>query len=295
MSDDQLERPLKLQTFSFTFETKRPEPMSKSHSDGPPSGPDHYKFLIMSISVPPNQKLPTDFKSCVSKRPRNISSAELQQGHSFLHHPPVAFVLAQAVTFAPAATLLSVLLRTSFPPTNTENLPALKDAEASHLSSSLTAILRGALIILSLPLHPDQFLHTPIPPAVNGNKLLGNVENPEEEEIESLCVLLDMVGQLLDTPKARVHMDVYFTCMKELGKSLNVSSRMQFMLQDVIKRTANGTLSLGIFAALPSLLSNPRDCCTHIKDGEGTISAGADAPRAQGSHAKKFVQPSACV
>jgi hypothetical protein len=40
-----------------------------------------------------------------------------------------------------------------------------------------------------------------------------------------------MVGQLLDTPKARAHMDVYFTCMKELGKSLNVSSRMQFMLQ----------------------------------------------------------------
>ncbi|KAG1802921.1 uncharacterized protein HD556DRAFT_1263252 [Suillus plorans] len=66
-------------------------------------------------------------------------------------------------------------------------------------------------------------------------KLLGNVENPEEEEIESLCQLLKTVGQLLDTPKARAHMDVYFTRMKELGKSLNVSSRMQFMLQDVIE------------------------------------------------------------
>ncbi|KAG1846588.1 ARM repeat-containing protein [Suillus subalutaceus] len=65
-------------------------------------------------------------------------------------------------------------------------------------------------------------------------KLLGNVENPEEEEIESLCQLLKTVGQLLDTPKARAHMDVYFTRMKELGKSLNVSSRMQFMLQGVI-------------------------------------------------------------
>lgn len=66
-------------------------------------------------------------------------------------------------------------------------------------------------------------------------KLLGNVENPEEEEIESLCQLLKTVGQLLDTQKARAHMDVYFTRMKELGKSLNVSSRMQFMLQDVIE------------------------------------------------------------
>jgi len=62
-------------------------------------------------------------------------------------------------------------------------------------------------------------------------KLLGNVENPKEEDIESLCQLLKTVGQLLDTPKARAHMDVYFARMKELGKSTNVSSRMQFMLQ----------------------------------------------------------------
>ncbi len=62
-------------------------------------------------------------------------------------------------------------------------------------------------------------------------KLLGNVENPEEEEIESLCKLLTTVGQLLDTTKARAHMDVYFSRMRELTKSLNVSSRMQFMLQ----------------------------------------------------------------
>lgn len=62
-------------------------------------------------------------------------------------------------------------------------------------------------------------------------KLLGNVENPEEEEIESLCKLLSTVGQLLDTPKARAHMDIYFTRMNELCKSPNVNSRMQFMLQ----------------------------------------------------------------
>ncbi|KAJ7072794.1 hypothetical protein C8F01DRAFT_1012705 [Mycena amicta] len=66
-------------------------------------------------------------------------------------------------------------------------------------------------------------------------KLLGNVENPEEEEIESLCKLISTVGLLLDTQKARAHMDVYFSRMKELAKSKSVSSRMQFMLQDVIE------------------------------------------------------------
>jgi translation initiation factor 4G len=65
-------------------------------------------------------------------------------------------------------------------------------------------------------------------------KLLGNVENPEEEEIESLCQLLRTVGQQLDVPKARAHMDVYFARMKELRKDLNVSPRMQFMLQVTI-------------------------------------------------------------
>jgi len=62
-------------------------------------------------------------------------------------------------------------------------------------------------------------------------KLLGNVENPEEEEIESLCKLLTTVGSLLDTQKARAHLDVYFSRMRELTKNKNVNSRMMFMLQ----------------------------------------------------------------
>ncbi|KAF8270164.1 armadillo-type protein [Lactarius quietus] len=66
-------------------------------------------------------------------------------------------------------------------------------------------------------------------------KLLGNVENPEEEEIESLCKLLTTVGSLLDTPKARAHLDVYFSRMRELTKNKNVNARMVFMLQDVIE------------------------------------------------------------
>ncbi|KIM63594.1 hypothetical protein SCLCIDRAFT_24043 [Scleroderma citrinum Foug A] len=67
-------------------------------------------------------------------------------------------------------------------------------------------------------------------------KLLGNVDNPEEEEIESLCQLLRTIGRLLNVPKAHAHMDVYFSRMKELGKSNNVSPHMEFMLQvDVIE------------------------------------------------------------
>ncbi|KAL5504706.1 hypothetical protein ACEPAH_7369 [Sanghuangporus vaninii] len=65
-------------------------------------------------------------------------------------------------------------------------------------------------------------------------KLLNNEDNPKEEDIESLCKLLTTVGQALDTSRARRHMDVYFTRMKELSRSSTVSFRVQFMLQDII-------------------------------------------------------------
>ncbi|EIW83891.1 ARM repeat-containing protein, partial [Coniophora puteana RWD-64-598 SS2] len=66
-------------------------------------------------------------------------------------------------------------------------------------------------------------------------KLLGNVENPEEAEIESLCNLLTTAGQNMDTPKAEAHMDKYFQRMKVLANNRQLSSRMQFMLLDVIE------------------------------------------------------------
>jgi translation initiation factor 4G len=60
-------------------------------------------------------------------------------------------------------------------------------------------------------------------------KLLADIQ--KEAQIETLCQLFKTVGQLLDIPKARWRMDVYFARMKELRKSDNVSARMQLMLQ----------------------------------------------------------------
>ncbi|PSR80080.1 hypothetical protein PHLCEN_2v6810 [Hermanssonia centrifuga] len=84
-------------------------------------------------------------------------------------------------------------------------------------------------------------------------KLLGNVENPEEEEIESLCTLLTTVGALLDTQKAHAHMDVYFSRMKELTKSPNVNSHMQFMLQDITELRERKWIPRNLAAALTTL------------------------------------------
>ncbi|CAH1766496.1 959_t:CDS:2, partial [Entrophospora sp. SA101] len=61
-------------------------------------------------------------------------------------------------------------------------------------------------------------------------------EIPGEEEMESLCKLLTTVGKQLDHDhdKAKNSMDVYFNRMDEMSKNKAFSSRIRFMLQDVI-------------------------------------------------------------
>lgn len=65
-------------------------------------------------------------------------------------------------------------------------------------------------------------------------RLLANAQDPEEDEIESLCKLLTTIGKQLDTGKATGHVDVYFQRIQQMNfESMN--SRMRFMLQDVIE------------------------------------------------------------
>ena len=61
-------------------------------------------------------------------------------------------------------------------------------------------------------------------------KLLGNMETPEREEIESLCELLTTVGSLLETQKTRAYLDMYFSFMQELMENKNVDPCMVSML-----------------------------------------------------------------
>ncbi|KAG8391467.1 hypothetical protein BUALT_Bualt01G0190800 [Buddleja alternifolia] len=39
------------------------------------------------------------------------------------------------------------------------------------------------------------------------NKLLGQHQNPDEENIEALCTLMSTIGEMIDHPKAKNHMD----------------------------------------------------------------------------------------
>ncbi|KAG0146045.1 hypothetical protein CROQUDRAFT_133344 [Cronartium quercuum f. sp. fusiforme G11] len=85
-------------------------------------------------------------------------------------------------------------------------------------------------------------------------KLLSNIENPEEEDIESLCRLMMTVGKMLDHEKAISHMNVYFSRMTTMAQSKNLSSRARFMIQDVVDTRDNHWVGRNV-AAGPKLIS----------------------------------------
>ncbi|QRW12569.1 mRNA cap guanine-N7 methyltransferase [Ceratobasidium sp. AG-Ba] len=77
----------------------------------------------------------------------------------------------------------------------------------------------------------DRIMHE----CIKFKRLFADMENPEEDEIESLCMLLTTVGQQLDTPKVENYMDIYFNRIAEMSKSRSLSPATQSMLQDVLQ------------------------------------------------------------
>ncbi|KAI3918591.1 hypothetical protein MKX01_041911 [Papaver californicum] len=70
-------------------------------------------------------------------------------------------------------------------------------------------------------------------------KLLGQYQNPDEEDIEALCKLMSTIGEMIDHPKAKDHMDAYFDMMLKLSNNMKLSSRVRFMLKDSIDLRRN--------------------------------------------------------
>lgn len=60
------------------------------------------------------------------------------------------------------------------------------------------------------------------------------LKNHDSESLECLCRLLTTIGKDLDFEKAKPRMDQYFHQMEKIVKERKTSSRIRFMLQDVI-------------------------------------------------------------
>ncbi|XP_050236775.1 eukaryotic translation initiation factor 4G isoform X2 [Mercurialis annua] len=70
-------------------------------------------------------------------------------------------------------------------------------------------------------------------------KLLGQYQNPDEEDVEALCKLMSTIGEEIDHPKAKEHMDAYFDRMAKFSNNMKLSSRVRFMLKDAIDLRRN--------------------------------------------------------
>lgn len=70
-------------------------------------------------------------------------------------------------------------------------------------------------------------------------KLLGDYQKPDEENIEALCKLMSTIGEMIDHPKAKEHIDGYFDMMCQLSNNAKLSSRVRFMLKDAIDLRKN--------------------------------------------------------
>lgn len=70
-------------------------------------------------------------------------------------------------------------------------------------------------------------------------KLLGQYQNPDEEDVEALCKLMSTIGEMIDHAKAKEHMDAYFDMMAKLSNNMRLSSRVRFMLKDAIDLRKN--------------------------------------------------------
>ena len=77
-------------------------------------------------------------------------------------------------------------------------------------------------------------------------KLIQNVESPEEEDIESLCKLLLTVGKQLEDGKgagvdaSARYMEIYFSRLHMIVDKKVASSRLEFMILDLMDVRKNG-------------------------------------------------------
>nr|GLL25903.1 uncharacterized protein LOC109174808 isoform X1 [Ipomoea trifida] len=76
-------------------------------------------------------------------------------------------------------------------------------------------------------------------------KLLGDYENPVEEDIEALCYLMQTIGETIDHTRAKVDMDLYFKKISKLINHPTLSSRLKEMLVHLVDLRENKWQQMG--------------------------------------------------
>eukprot|EP00276_Gloeochaete_wittrockiana_P002986 CAMPEP_0184655708 /NCGR_PEP_ID=MMETSP0308-20130426/14359_1 /TAXON_ID=38269 /ORGANISM="Gloeochaete witrockiana, Strain SAG 46.84" /LENGTH=780 /DNA_ID=CAMNT_0027092407 /DNA_START=229 /DNA_END=2568 /DNA_ORIENTATION=+ len=112
-----------------------------------------------------------------------------------------------------------------------EKLKGLDDAERLIQEVKIKRAMLGNIRLIG-ELFKLRLLSEPIIRECN-LRLLGSIDQPDEEHIEALCQLLTTVGKILDNLQSKRFVDKLFGDIYTLRSSELLSSRIRFMLQDL--------------------------------------------------------------
>jgi len=80
----------------------------------------------------------------------------------------------------------------------------------------------------------------------------GDLKNPPNDSIEACSNLLTTIGSKIDHEKGRAWMDEYFKRLTEISVNKNISSRIRFMVQDILSLRKNKWISRGVSQTPPT-------------------------------------------
>ncbi|ORZ21530.1 hypothetical protein BCR42DRAFT_448362 [Absidia repens] len=128
-------------------------------------------------------------------------------------------------------------------------------------------------------------------------RLCRNPQEAEDEETETMCKLVTTVGRELDRRNRNMKqwMDAFFERMKEMLECTTLTSRVKFMIQDVIELRRNKWVPRSGGATGPSTIAQIREDAQKAKNDEKesmkrTSSSRGNTPQAmsrQGSRASR--------
>jgi translation initiation factor 4G len=121
--------------------------------------------------------------------------------------------------------------------TSTEKLAQMSTEEREYEEGKLRRRMIGNIVFIGELFKQGMLSEKIMHEVIRG--LLMKTEPPTEADIEVLCKLVTTIGKKLDHDKAIKVVQLYFVRMQQLAVNKEYSSRIRFMLQDVIELRQN--------------------------------------------------------
>ncbi|XP_078490963.1 eukaryotic translation initiation factor 4 gamma 3-like [Ciona intestinalis] len=161
--------------------------------------------------------------------------------------------------------------------TNEEELNAMKikieNAEKSEVKQQLNNDLelmtmkQRRRMLGNIRLIGELFKLNMITESVMHNCIMSLFRVRDEDSLECLCQLLNTIGKRLDNGKKKTRMNQYFEQMNKIVREKKTTSRVRFILMDVIDLRLNNCVQRAIKSQGPKTIEQWRENNSHYNTG----------------------------